>query len=209
MDRIEHRYLGAADLPRDLSLFEIDIFFSLDDGILRALRTRRRKMNRLGLALQICFIRMTGRFLNSTKLVSSEILSALAEQLDASAPDLASIRSLYRRRQTLYEHQQRAAEIPGCKTLSVGGERGLSAFLGVEAESVHDNDELRKRAMIWLHERSYLMPSRRILTDFVRTAPRRYEERLSEKIRGAVPDEMRRCWLDALTALAGRNGVTV
>ncbi len=209
MDRLEHRYLGASDLPRDLSAFEIDVFFALDDSLLVALRMRRGHLNSLGLALQVCFIRMTGRVLNSTKLVSPEVLATLAEQLAIPAPTLASIRSLYRRRQTLYEHQQQAVALLGRKALSVGGERGLSAFLGAEASTVHDNGALLKRGMTWLHERAYVLPSRRTLNDAVRTARRRFEERLVEQIRSAVPDGVRAQWLEKLTAPAAKNSVSL
>ena len=66
----------------------------------------------LGLALQIGFLRMSGRLLEALRIVPAMLWRHLGEQF-AAAPDLASLRAMYRRRRTLFEHQGLACETLG------------------------------------------------------------------------------------------------
>jgi hypothetical protein len=93
ISRWEHRYLGEDRFPRALSALEIEHFFTLDEGELAAVRQRRSALNGLALALQVGFLRMTGRTLNSVELIPPEVLDHLGRQLDCSPPRLASIRA--------------------------------------------------------------------------------------------------------------------
>ncbi|MGH9447149.1 MAG: DUF4158 domain-containing protein, partial [Terriglobia bacterium] len=65
ISRWEHRYLGEDRFPRALSALEIEHFFTLEADELAAVRQRRSALNGLALALQVGFLRMTGRTLNS------------------------------------------------------------------------------------------------------------------------------------------------
>jgi hypothetical protein len=111
-------FLGRSSIPRQLSLFEIEQFFSLTSEELRAIRTRRGSLNRLGVALQVGFLRMTGRQLNSVRVLPQPILAHLGQQLDIAVPAIASIRALYRRERTLYEHQVFASDLLRFRSLS-------------------------------------------------------------------------------------------
>jgi Domain of unknown function (DUF4158) len=53
--------LGRRTLPRDLSAFEIEAFFNFSDAERRVIEDRRGPALKLALALQIGFLRMTGR----------------------------------------------------------------------------------------------------------------------------------------------------
>jgi hypothetical protein len=78
ISRWEHRYLGEERFPETLSALEIEHFFTLDEDQLVSVRERRGPLNRLALALQIGFLKMTGRTLNSVELIPPEILDHLA-----------------------------------------------------------------------------------------------------------------------------------
>ncbi len=78
---------------------------------------RRRPTNRLGVALQVGYLRMKGLPLNSVQRISPAILAFVGRVLDQPAPQLASIRALYRRRRTLFEHQAAAQEILGLRAM--------------------------------------------------------------------------------------------
>jgi hypothetical protein len=89
-----------------LSGLEIEHFFTLDESELASIRERRGPLNRLALALQVGFLKMTGGTLNSVELIPPEILDHLGRQLDCVPPRIASIRAFYRRRRrTLFEHR--------------------------------------------------------------------------------------------------------
>jgi hypothetical protein len=77
INRWEHRYLGEDRFPETLSALEIEHFFTLDEDELAPVRERRGPFNRLALALQIGFLKMTGRTLNSVELIPPQILDHL------------------------------------------------------------------------------------------------------------------------------------
>ena len=59
--------LGRRTLPRDLSAFEIEAFFNFSDTEWRVIEDRRGPALKLALALQIGFLRMTGRLLEAAR----------------------------------------------------------------------------------------------------------------------------------------------
>jgi hypothetical protein len=61
--------VGRRTLPRDLSAFEIEMFFNFSDAERRVIEDRRSPGLKLALALQIGFLRMTGRLLEAVRIV--------------------------------------------------------------------------------------------------------------------------------------------
>jgi uncharacterized protein DUF4158 len=113
MSRWEHRYLGQERFPDALSAIEVEHFFTLGEEEFAAVRRRRRVLNRLALALQIGFLKMTGGTLNSVEIIPAGVLEHLGRQLGCAPPRIASIRALYRRRRTLFDHQAAALSALG------------------------------------------------------------------------------------------------
>jgi hypothetical protein len=106
--RWQQPYLGLESFPKALNVFEIGYFFHLEEAQLTLIRTRRGDLHQLGAALQLGFIRMTGRTLDAFGYVPLGFLQHLGDVLALGRPPmLTSLRALYRRRSTLYEHQQR------------------------------------------------------------------------------------------------------
>jgi hypothetical protein len=77
------------------------------------------------LALQIGFLRMTGRLLEAVRVVPPALWRHLGKQFGVAAPDLASLRTMYQRRRTLFEHQEVACETLGFHWLSEAQRRAL------------------------------------------------------------------------------------
>jgi hypothetical protein len=89
-------YLGLRELPREFTEFELQAFFSFSRSRAGADRTPPAGDNhKLGLALHIGFVRMSGRPLNSVRAVPVALLRHLGQMLDIATPDLASLRALY------------------------------------------------------------------------------------------------------------------
>src|ERR1017187_7015525 len=105
--------LGRRSLQRDLSDFEIEAFFTFSEAERRVVVERRSPVLKLALALQIGFLRMSGRLLEAVRIVPPALWRHLGEQLGVAAPDLASLRSMYQRRRSLFEHQEVACETLG------------------------------------------------------------------------------------------------
>ena len=152
MARWDYRYLGAERFPESLSALEIEQFFALEESGLAQVRQRRNPMNRLAVALQIGFLKMTGTLLNSVQLVPAAVLDFAWRQTGGhrEAPRIASIRALYRRRRTLFDHQHLALTVLGFKHLSEQAESGLIAALRRDATDTFDIEVLVSRSRVWL-----------------------------------------------------------
>jgi hypothetical protein len=132
-------YLGLKRLPRDLTAFEVEAFFTFSVAERRVIEARRGPELKLGLALQIGFLRMSGRLLDALRIVPAMLWRHLGEQFAAAAPDLASLRAMYRRRRTLFEHQGLACETLGFHWLSEPRRRALVRVLRDELARTTDH----------------------------------------------------------------------
>lgn len=206
MSRWEHRYLGQQRFPDALSALEIEHFFTLGADEFAAVQRRRRVLNRLALALQIGFLKMTGGTLNSVEIIPAGVLEHLGRQLGCDPPRIASIRALYRRRRTLFDHQAAALQALGRKESSEHAERSLVAYLRREAAAVFDNAELTTCARSWLVDHNYLLLRERELRRLVGAARRHQEQALFKAIAAlAGPDRER--WLPRLLAPIEEGGI--
>ena len=175
----DHRaYLGSEVFPEGLSGSEIECFFSPSEAELQVVRTHRRALNRLGVALQIGFLRLTGTALNSFEIIPGQVLAHLGIVLDIEVPQLTSIRALYRRRRTLFEHQDAAKRALGLRDVALHGEWALGGFLRREAGVRLDRDELVGAARDWLVQHNYLQLPQRRLTGLAAAARCRSEAEL-------------------------------
>src|SRR6478672_115176 len=208
INRWEHRYLGEGRFPETLSALEIEHFFTLDEDELASVRERRSPLNRLALALQVGFLKMTGGTLNSVELIPPEILDHLGRQLDCVPPRIASLRAFYRRRRrTLFEHHASALRLLGGTELIPHAERGLVAYLRREAAAVFDHAELIARARSWLVEHHYLLLRERDIRRLVIAARRHYEQVLFKLITTAVP-AARELWVPRLLTAIEDGGIS-
>jgi hypothetical protein len=65
MRSLQWSYLGSRRFPREMSTFEVRRFFTLSSDDPHVLRRRFHSRSRLGAALQLGFIRMTGTTLDA------------------------------------------------------------------------------------------------------------------------------------------------
>jgi len=174
--------LGRRTLPRDLSSFEIEAFFDFSVAERRVIEVRRGPALKLALALQIGFLRMTGRLLEAVRIVPPALWRHLGEQLGVAAPDLASLRSMYQRRRTLFEHQEVACETLGFHWLSEAQRRALVRVLRGELTRTSDRQRLLQFARRWLYEHRLIVLRDRDLRTMIIKAIREHEAGLARTI---------------------------
>ena len=66
-------FLGARELPREISEFELQSFFTYGQAEHEVIAARRQPAHRLGLALHIGFLRMSGRPLDAFRIVPANL----------------------------------------------------------------------------------------------------------------------------------------
>ena len=135
-------FLGARELSRELSEFELQAFFTYNEAEREVIAARRQPTHRLGLALHIGFLRMSGRPLDAFRIVPGNLWRHLGAQVNVTAPDLASLRALYHRGRTLYDHQLCACDLLGFRWMTEHQRRYLVSVLREELEHTLDRDRL-------------------------------------------------------------------
>ena len=128
-------YLGLREIPRELSEFELQAFFTFSSTERAWVQRRRGPALRLGLALHIGFVRMSGRPLDAFRVLPVALLRHLGRELDIPVPDVASLRAWYRRRSTLFEHQQLACRALGFRGMTEHQRRALVCVLKDECSA--------------------------------------------------------------------------
>ena len=112
-----HRYVGADSLPARLSEFDLQQYFTLTKADISALCERFRADRRVAAAILLLHLRATGRPLDRVSVVPKMLLRTVSDTLGAPTLTIASLRSLYQRRPTLYEHQRWAKDHLGLQEL--------------------------------------------------------------------------------------------
>jgi Domain of unknown function (DUF4158) len=86
------------------------------------------------------------------------VLARAGQAAGITAPQLASIRSIYRRRMTLYHHQQAAMAALGFKDYGEASECTLTGHLRRMATKNFDRAALMRQAMAWLNAHHWVLP---------------------------------------------------
>ena len=155
-------FLEMRELPRDISDFEMKAFFTFDGAEREAINARRGDAHKLGLALHIGFLRMSGRLLYAFRVVPVALWRHLSQELGIATPDVASLRTLYGREKTLFDHQQVASTALSFRWMSEHQRRSLVRELRDEVARCDDRDQLLGRArqrlykikLVIVHERA-------------------------------------------------------
>ncbi|MDE2225464.1 MAG: Tn3 family transposase [Castellaniella sp.] len=190
-------YLGLRSIPKELNQFELNAFFSYSPKERSTIFAKRDGLHRLALALQIGFIRMTGSLLTAVKVVPAELWAHLGETLGIETPNIASLRSLYRRHRTLFTHQNAAMEVLGFARMSEHQRRALVRYLRTEVMSEFDRHRLMTRVNIWLYEHGILIEGERPLKGAIAAALKLAEDELEGVIQQDVPATMLAAWVQA------------
>lgn len=194
-------YLGLKDLPPELSDFELQAFFTYSRAERAVIDARRSASHKFGLALHIGFLRLSGRVLNAVRIVPAPLWRHLGKELELRAPDLASLKALYRRRSTLFEHQKLAQETLGFRRMTVHKGRAFSRVLREEVTRCGDKDQLLVFARRWLYDHQLLIEHDRGLRSQVAGALDRFDADMGAAVADTVPSNLLGKWREALSQL--------
>ena len=191
-------YLGMRELPRDISGFELQAFFTFSPAERALIDARRGDAHKLGLALHIGFLRMSGRLLDAFRIVPPALWRHLGKELGVEAPELASLRALYGRGRTLFDHQQVACEALRFRWMSEHQRRALVRLLGDEVSRCADRDQLLVVARHWLYEHRLLIVHDRAIRTLIAAALVHLEAETAAQIRAEVQPGVLERWCQAV-----------
>jgi hypothetical protein len=156
-------------------------------------------MTRLGLVLQIGFLRMSGRHLHALERVPSSVRAYAAAQIGVAAPQLATLRTIYRRRPTLFEHQRLAELATGFNIAGEAQLRMLTAYLRRQVVTEYVRERLVLAARRWLYDRSFLISGDRSLETMAVRAQDHVLGQLKAAIEAGVGSEIAAGWAAKLS----------
>lgn len=191
-------------MPPRLSEFDREQFFTLTSADVAALREQFRSDHRLPAALMLMFMRVAGRPLDGFNVLPRNLLRHTAQVLAVSPPSIASLRSIYKRRQTLSKHQLWAKNYLGLRELELDDEAALTSALLAQAADASHADDLVQSASHWLFTRRILIPGARRLQDWARDAFAAVEAQILSAVNAAVPPTAAQRVIDA--AYSARPG---
>ena len=169
MPGLEFRYVGKDSLPTRLSEFDVDRYFALTESDIAAINQKFRRDGRAGAAIQLVFLRAAGHTLDQLNTLPRQLLRYIGARLGVPTPTIASLRTIYQRYKTLYEHQVWACDYLGLTRLDGDQWTGLEAWMRQDAAESLTIEELLQHAYFWLYERRILIPSTRALQDIARS----------------------------------------
>ena len=170
MQSWQSSFLGIRALPRDLSEFELQAFFSFGADERRLIETRRTDAHQLGLALHIGFIRLSGQLLDAKRIVPVRLWQHLGGEIGVPNPEVATLKAMYRRGRTLLDHQRLACDQLGVSRMREHQRRALVRALRDEVQRSGDSDQLLVFARTWLYRQKLLLPHTRALRAIVTAA---------------------------------------
>ncbi|MGH6626495.1 MAG: DUF4158 domain-containing protein, partial [Burkholderiaceae bacterium] len=190
-------YLGLKDLPRELSAFELQAFFTYSRAEREVIDARYGATHKLGLALHIGFLRLSGRSLNAVRVVPVSLWAHLGKELGVRPPELASLKALYGRRSTFFEHQQLAQQTLSFRGMTDHQRRAFMRTLRDEATRFSDKDQLTF-ARRWLYDHQLLIENDRALRTQIVAALDLLEADTGASIAATVPSGLLDRWRHAL-----------
>src|ERR1035438_4237270 len=125
---------------------------------------------------------MSGRVLDAVRIVPPVLWKHLGSQFGEQAPDLASLRAMYRRHRTLFDHQELACEALGFHPLIEAQRRALVRTLRRELRQTADRQRLLAYARQWLYDRKLLVRREKDLRAIISAAIRQFEAKLGRTI---------------------------
>ena len=122
----------------------------------------------------------------------------LGDQFGVQAPDLASLRGMYRRHRTVYEHQELACTALGFHPLTEARRRALVYALREELTVTLDRMRLLAFGRQWLYDRQLLVMREKDLRAIISGAIRQFEAKLGRMIQADAGIAVLARWQETL-----------
>lgn len=197
--RWQYQFIGTTSLPKSIGPIELQAFFTFNDAELAALATRRKDTLKIAAAVQLGFLKMSGSPLSDLKSIPLRLLRHVARQLEVEPVSIATLRSLYERPKTRYEHQWWAMQVLGFRKPEKSDLAPLPAYLASEARDAPSIDVLMQRTTLWLYQRKFTGLPASDIRAFATEAMALSEQGLYTLIRDALGDKTIQQWTNAIT----------
>jgi TnpA family transposase len=186
------------------SLDELIRYYTFNDVDLALIRQRRKDYNRLGFAVQLCYLRYPGYGLPINEAGSVPLLLYVGEQLGIDV----SCWSMYAQRQeTRREHLQILRTYLGLSSFSLATFRETLHVLTDVALQIDKGIILARQALEYLRQRNVMMPPLRVIERLCGMAIAQSNRRIYQNLIEPLSAEHQQK-LDALLTLKAESQIT-
>ena len=186
------------ELPTSLSADDIVRYFTLSKNEIDEAKKCRGSINQVGFALQLCALRMIGRFPTAFKQVPIEIINYLSSQLDVDGFDTQATQpkgflsfSYPQRERTKWEHTEKIRQITGFSPFDEKVESQLSAALREQAFQCNQSKVLMEFAREKLYQDRVVRPAVTTVERLVAQVRKQAEEEIFSLIYAQLDDRIK------------------
>jgi len=167
MRAFQSTYIGRNDFPKSLPDFLLQQWFTLNPRDRRAIRKAfRSRLDWCRPAARIC--RHDRHDIEIVGICACCGSASSRSSIQAAVPDIATLRTLYRRRPTRFEHQRWAIQQWGLREFDPAIEQRLTVHLRSRTNATLSRGRLEHAAREWLYRAYVAIPRRRAITVLVR-----------------------------------------
>lgn len=209
MARYQDVYLGWQSLPRELLDRELEYLRLTDEDITGILDAGFHKRFHIAIGLQLAFTRLTGGRIERLDLVPKALLAQLAGQFGVPAPRIASLKAIYRRRQSQYPHQIWIMKRLGMEKHGRKHELQLMQFLQDACRGTSSVDRLLETSFKWFYDKKLLIPAESTVRDLAVRAMKDSDQWIYRRIRDQVSEKKTTEWFRLLMEPREEKGSTL
>lgn len=201
---VRHPRAGFEIIPQDISRTELLRYFTFSDNDLEQVRQCRGDINRLGFALLLSGVRLTGRFPHDFELISPGVLKHVCDQLAIAVPLFISYPP-GGRRPTRHEHIERIKTYLGLRSFLEEDKALRHDYIDSQVIEGSRPHELLDNTERMLRDQHVTLPGVTVLEKLIRSARSESEEKLYLKLYERIDAETKDRILGLFQIEAGQH----
>ena len=185
----EEQRLELTRLPDNVRDWKIEKYYTLNDFDIANTLQQRKDYNRIGFALQLCYLRYPGWTLTKINDIPDTVIYYIANQINADAKD---IENYGLREKTRLEHLQKLREIYGFRFFNDTDQSLLQEYLMPLAMENDHVLRLIKLSIERLREQKIILPGITTIEYIVSEVSQSAEDKIYQIINGYLTSKQKR-----------------
>jgi TnpA family transposase len=176
-------------ISNNISNWEIAKYYTFSEYDLDIINQRRRNHNKIGFAMQLCYLRYPGWALLNINEIPHTVLSYISMQINIKSEELAGYG---KRKMTRVNHLQELQEIYGYTSFTEQDGLILGEYLMSYAMENDNSIRLIRLAIDYLREQKIILPGITTIEKIVSRISQSAEERVYEIVNSSITSGQRR-----------------
>lgn len=185
---IRHTRTGFERIPRDLSKAELLRYFTYSPEDRDEIFQCRGNSNKVGFALLLSGIRLTGRFPSGFELLGTSLISHVCNQLGL---EKMLFLDYPQRQPTRYEHAERLKRYLGLRGFVASDQNLVAEFVRQQIQTGVSPDEIPSQSEEYLREQMIVLPGVTVLKKLVTASTLKAEGELYDLLQQRMTPDMR------------------